>query len=120
MDTQFLGTASVLPVADVSRALEFYERVFGFTRGHLADDPPVYATMSRDGVDLHLTKDRAGDLAGRGNCCIFVRGVDELYQHCLDEGVEIDRHLEDSPYGLRDFNARDLDGNLILFGQSSQ
>ncbi len=116
-ETHFDRSAPVLHVSDMSRSLDYYRDIFGFKPGHLQHDPPVYATLRRDEVSLHLALDRTGKIAGTSSCCVFVKNVDALYKSCVENGVKIAREIEDSPYGLRDFNIEDPDGNIILFGE---
>lgn len=117
---RFNSAAPCLSVRDMSRSLEFYQRVLGCTPGHLEADPPVYATLHRDDVAIHLALDRHGDKAGTSSCCVFVTDVDALYETCVAAGAKISRRIEDSPYGLRDFSLSDPDGNVILLGESSR
>ena len=116
--SRFNSAAPCLSVRDMLRSLEFYQRVLGFESGHLEADPPVYATLHRDDVAIHLALDRDGEKAGSNSCCVFVTNVDALYEACVAAGAKIARQIEDSPYGLRDFNLSDPDGNVILFGES--
>ena len=117
---RFNSAAPCLSVRDMSRSLEFYQGVLGFETGHLEADPPVYATLHRDDVAIHLALDRDGNKAGSSSCCVFVTDVDALYEACVAAGAKISRKIEDSPYGLRDFNLSDPDGNVILFGEPSR
>jgi catechol 2,3-dioxygenase-like lactoylglutathione lyase family enzyme len=105
----------VLPVKDVRNAVEHYVRVFGFARGFVneGEEGPVYAIVRRDNIEIHLQR----SAAGASNCCIFVTGVQAIYDEFTAKGATIRRKLETSPYGLRDFTVADLDGNVILIGQ---
>ena len=114
---RFNSAAPCLLVRDMLRSLEFYHRVLGCEPGHLEADPPVYATLHRDDVAIHLALDRDGERAGSNSCCVFVTNMDALYEACVAAGASITRKIEDSPYGLRDFNLADPDGNVILFGE---
>lgn len=104
-----------LPVQDVEAALAFYEQHLGFRRGLVAGNPPVYATMSRDGLSLHLA--RNAEHAGCGSCWVILRGVDQFYEELTGAGVTVSRAIEDSSYGLRDFVIRDPDGNTMGLGE---
>ena len=118
--TRFTSAAPCLFVSDMHRSLTFYVETLGFITGHVeaqAGRAPVYVTLDRDGVSVHLARERGARKAGGGACCVFIENVDAFYRHCVDRGATIGRALEDSPYGLRDFNLRDPDGNEILFGE---
>lgn len=117
---KFNSAAPCLSVSDMARSLGFYRDILGFESGHLEGDPPVYATLHHDEVAIHLSLDRDGNKAGTSFCCVFVTGVDALYHACVSKGAKIARQIEDSPYGLRDFNLEDPDGNVVLFGEFSK
>jgi hypothetical protein len=55
-------------------------------------------------------------LPGTGSCRIRVEGVDELYDAYRAQGL-IHRNgaLRDQPWGVRDFDIGDLDGNALAF-----
>jgi catechol 2,3-dioxygenase-like lactoylglutathione lyase family enzyme len=104
-------------VRDVAKAIEFYTTRLGFRVVHTADDPPVYAVLTRDELDVHLTRDSAK--AGQCGCWIIMQKADELFERLQRAGVTIIRTIEDSPYGLRDFVIADVDGNQLGIGELS-
>jgi uncharacterized glyoxalase superfamily protein PhnB len=108
-----------LAVKDMHAALTFYEHKLGFRCTFKVHDdlhPEIpYAIVRRDEVELHLS--RSGDSAGRASCYIDVDDADALFEEFRRAGVEIQRAIEDSSYGMRDFNIKDLDGNVLGFGQ---
>ena len=111
----------VLQVGDMRRALACFEGSLGFRCTFKLDDdlhPQIpYAIVERDQVEIHLQLSAKG--AGLGGCYITVDNVDALYAEFQSVGVKITRPIEDSNYGLRDFNVADVDGNTISFGQPS-
>jgi uncharacterized glyoxalase superfamily protein PhnB len=117
MDSKLLTASPGLSVIDMAAAMAYYQRVLGFA---VAYSNEASAVVERDGVSLHLALDRAGDKAGHGFCYLVVQGVDQLYQVCIANRANIVRPIEDSPYGMRDFNISDLDGNILLIGESIQ
>ena len=108
-----------LQVADMRRALTFFQDGLGFRCTFKLDDqhhPEIpYAIVNRDQVELHLQLSTKG--AGLSACYITVDQVDDLYAEFQKAGVRITRPIEDSNYGLRDFNIADVDGNTLCFGQ---
>ncbi|MYT29258.1 MULTISPECIES: VOC family protein [unclassified Streptomyces] len=44
-----------------------------------------------------------------------VEDVDAHYRHAKDAGAVIEYEPQDMPYGLREYGARDLEGNLWFF-----
>ena len=51
---------------------------------------------------------------------VFVTDVDALYQELKSRGARVLNEPKDYPYGMRDFDINDLDGNQLCFGMESQ
>src|SRR6476659_7534401 len=69
------------PVPDVVRAADFYVARFGFTNRGYFLEPPVFAIVERDGVELHFGKSDNGQ-ALPGNT--IRRGALDAYIHFKD------------------------------------
>jgi uncharacterized glyoxalase superfamily protein PhnB len=116
--SEMLQAAPVFPVRDMRKAIAYYQEALGFRPAYInqdGDGPPVYACMARDGVQIQIYP--RPDMTYGAGCTLFVRGVDAIYQEYRDKGVNITRDVENSPYGLREFCCKDLDGNQILIGE---
>jgi len=48
---------------------------------------------------------------------VFCDEVDAYYQKLVASGVEVTCALATYPYGMRDFQIQDPDGNLVNFGR---
>jgi len=105
----------VLQVRDVAVAADYYRDRLGFTIDFTWEDPPSYAGVRLDRVQLHLM--RSESAAGGRGVNFVVDDVDALNRLHADNGVEISGPPEDMPWGLRSYHARDLDGNWLGFGQ---
>lgn len=107
-------------VADMRRSLVFFEGRLGFRCTFKLDDdlhPEIpYAIVERDRVELHLQLRPAA--AGTSSCYITVDDADAIWVEVQKAGVRVLRPIEDSNYGMRDFNVADPDGNTLGFGQS--
>jgi uncharacterized glyoxalase superfamily protein PhnB len=57
---------------------------------------------------------------GHGAINVFVTGVDALYQELKSRGARTMEEPADRPYGMRDFDIVDLDGNQLCFGESTR
>lgn len=115
----FKQISPTLQVRDMRRALAFFEGSLGFRCTFKAHDdlhPEIpYATVERDQVKIHLQlSDKA---AGLSACYVTIDGVDALYAELQKTSVRVTRAIEDSSYGMRDFNIADADGNTLAFGQ---
>jgi catechol 2,3-dioxygenase-like lactoylglutathione lyase family enzyme len=105
----------VLMVTDVLAAVDFYTTKLAFTLGFTWGDPPTFAGVNLDKVQLFLNK---GTPAPQG-CEVYFRigAADELYEFQRARGVEIVGPPGDRSYGLRDYTVRDLHGYRLTFGQ---
>ena len=118
---EFLGAAPVLPANDINETIGWFERKLGFTPEfrYPADDP-VYAIISRDGLEIHL---RAASVDAARNCCqcyFGVQGVEELYHEYLVRGViHPAGDLETKPWGQKEFAVLELNGATLVFGEPS-
>ena len=109
-----------LHVADMRRTLAFFEKSLGFRCTFKVDDdlhPEIpYAIVERDQVAIHLQlRDTA---AGTSSCYITVDDADSVWAEVQKAGVRVTRPIENSGYGMRDFNIADPDGNNLGFGQT--
>ena len=113
--------APVLVVQDVLLSVEHYRDALGFKIEFTYGDPTFYAGVERDNVIIHLqaaseTKRRPG----HGAINIFVTEVDALYAELKSRGAQTLGEPKDYPYGMRDFDVRDIDGNQLCFGMESK
>ena len=114
------GAATVLVVRDVLRAVEHYRDVLGFRTEFTYGEPTFYAGVERDSVVIHLQgADHTKRQPGHGAVNVFVTDVDALYQELKARGARLLSEPKDYPYGMRDFDANDLDGNQLCFGMES-
>ena len=108
-----------LHVTDMRRALSFFEGSLGFRCTFKVHDdlhPEIpYAIVVRDQVEIHLQL--RGAAAGTSSCYIAVDDADAVWSEVQKAGVRVTRPIENSGYGMRDFNVADPDGNNLSFGQ---
>ena len=115
------GAATVFVVQDVLRSVEHYRDVLGFRTEFTYGEPTFYAGVERDSVAIHLQA--ASDTKrqpGHGAVSVFVTDVDALYQELKSRGARTLNEPKDYPYGMRDFDVHDLDGNQLCFGMESK
>ena len=103
-----------LTVPDVRAAVEFYTSKLGFRSNFIEGDPPRFAGVMLDRVQIFLER---GTPAPGGTSAYFMVGnADELHEFHRRNGVEITVPPDDRPYGLRDYGIRDLNGYRLSFG----
>ena len=109
----------ILPVRDLTRAIEFYEQL-GFTATRYRDGD-FYAFIQRDGRELHLSK--TPELIPEHNLVrvyFYLREgtVSALEAECRIAGMTIVEPLGAREWKMREFVLRDPDGNRLIFGES--
>ncbi len=115
------GAATLFVVEDVLRSVEHYRDVLGFRTEFTYGEPTYYAGVERDGVVIHLqAASHTKRLPGHGAVNVFVTDVDLLFQEFKSRGAKILSEPKDYPYGMRDFDVNDLDGNQLCFGMESK
>ena len=115
---QLRAAAPVFVVQDVMRSVEHYREVLGFRIEFLYGEPTFYAGVERGNVLIHLQAARESrKQPGQAAMNVFVSDVDALYEELKARGARLMNAPKDYPYGMRDFNVLDLDGNEICFGK---
>jgi len=115
------GAATVFVVQDVLRSVENYRDVLGFHTKFTYGKPTFYAGIERDDLVIHLqVASETKRQPGHGAVYVFVTDVDALYQELQSRGARTLNEPKDYPYGMRDFNINDIDGNQLCFGMESK
>lgn len=73
--------------------------------------------MDRDEVTLVLIS-RTEQHQGIGSCYADVRDADALHAELVARGANVRGEPVSHPWGLRDFQVLDLEGNRITFGET--
>ena len=120
------GIAPQFVVADVVRAAEHYRDALGFTIADYFGDPPVFAIVSRDGVEIHLGKRDTGNIVpnrtvrGDGlDAYIWVEDLDALAHELQARGASILEGPVTRIYGMRELIVEDDNGYRLAFGESA-
>jgi catechol 2,3-dioxygenase-like lactoylglutathione lyase family enzyme len=111
--------ACVFTVSDVAAALTFYLEQLGFREQFRLGEPIPYAIVERGKVSIHLEgygRDKAA--VGKSHIYIFTGDVNALRDEFIGRDTTIVHDPEDFPYGMREMELRDPDGNRITFGQN--
>jgi len=121
----FNSATPCFPVADVGATIRWYETELGFTGDPFpADEPFVFGILRRDTVEIMLQqmvgyqKENLYDLRDGGlwDAYFRIQGVTELFES-VKEKLEIVRPLRKQPYGLLEFEIRDLNGDVLVFSE---
>jgi uncharacterized glyoxalase superfamily protein PhnB len=109
------SAATMFPVSDLDAALGYYQDVLGFEQEFRFGR---YAGIKRNECRIHLSEQGNPNtgLPGTGAVYLFCDEVDGYFAEITGRGARTDEPPKDYPYGLRDFVARDPDGNQLSFG----
>jgi catechol 2,3-dioxygenase-like lactoylglutathione lyase family enzyme len=106
-----------LPVSDMGVALSFYCDKLGFQIGWRWGNPVTHVNVCRDSVSLDLMLTPAGR-RGPAMAYIQLAGVDAYFAELKEREVDVGEP-ENRPYGMRDFEVVDPNGNRLAFGEPS-
>jgi uncharacterized glyoxalase superfamily protein PhnB len=119
---------SIVPqftVPDVVATAEYYRDVWGFNVSGYWNDPPVFAIVELDGIQIFFnkaTKDtlaRTGRAPGAYDAYLHVRGLDAWASRLMERGADIIDGPELRLYGQRELIVRDLNGLIIALGEEA-
>jgi catechol 2,3-dioxygenase-like lactoylglutathione lyase family enzyme len=113
-------------VPDVVRTAEYYQDVWGFRIVGYWKDPPVFAIVERDGIELFFnqatpgTLPRTGRAPGAYDVYIRVTGLDSLAAGLVQRGARILEGPITREYGMRELVVRDCNDLIIALGEDWQ
>jgi catechol 2,3-dioxygenase-like lactoylglutathione lyase family enzyme len=105
-----------LAVSDIPAAVEFYTTKLGFRAAFTWGDPPTFAGVNLDKMQLFLAKAAPNPNPDAAAAFFLVGDADQLHDFHRGNGVEIAQPIDDRPYGIRDYTVRDLHGYYLVFG----
>lgn len=106
---RFERAVPILNVKNVAAAIGYYVDKLGFRKNWDWGDPPTFASVGRDEVEIFLSQERAG--APGMSLSIFVQDVDALHEDYKRRGAIIRRPPTNYPWGVRRMDVQDLDGH---------
>lgn len=110
----------VLPVKNVTEAIQYYTQKLGFKLGFVDEEiDPKYGGVQRDGIEIHLQwhdcKEWEIDI-DRPLLRIYVDSVDSLYdEYKMKTVFHNNTSLKDTPWKTREFGFYDVFGNGLVF-----
>lgn len=117
------GIAPQFVVPDVVQAAEYYRDVLGFEILGYFLDPPVFAMVDRDGIQIHFGKnDESPHFTNSAvrrdglDAYIWVEDCDALYKEFKAAGAVIMDGPITRSYGNREIIVRDRFGFRLAFG----
>ena len=123
--TKLTGVAPVLLVKDVVAAANYWHDRVGFTYDRLWGEPPCFAIVKRDGMQVMLSQvNNPADVRPHWkivdkmwNVYFWVDDADSFTRNCSAAARKSTTRFTTSRTEFREFGIQDLDGHDIAFGQ---
>ncbi len=121
-NSKLLRATPVLKTGDYKRARNFYTDVLGFRLVEEGGDPPRFGIFDRDSATVFLDgwHGAPGPSDGGWVAYFHTGDIDALHLLLAATGTPITRPLEDTGYGMREFEVTDPDGNILCFGAETE
>jgi uncharacterized glyoxalase superfamily protein PhnB len=112
---EFGGVSPILRVTDLRASLKFYVESLGFKIDWEYQDS--IASVSRGKAAVMLC---TGDQGNPGSWLWFgITDVDAFHSELLARGVTVRHPPTNYPWGSRELQVADLDGNILRFGSEA-
>ncbi len=118
--TRMMTATPVLRCADYPKARAFYCGVLGFSVVEEGGLPPRFGILERDGARIFLDAWHGPPFGPQSGWSAYVNveGLDAFHAAVVAGGLPELPAPEAKPYGMRELELRDLDGNLLCFGEA--
>lgn len=103
---------------DLEVAIAFYEQKLGFTTIHREQDPPRLAIVQRDTAIIYLCRNGYQAIGSPTSIRIQVNQIEQLYAEYQTKDQSIihpEGHLEQKPWGPKEFIVHDPAGGCLTF-----
>jgi uncharacterized glyoxalase superfamily protein PhnB len=123
-DGNLRAIAPQFVVPDVVRTAEWYRDNLGFDILGYFLDPPVYAMVRRDSVEIHFGKgdsdatvNNESIRCGSMEAYVFVKDVQALYDEFTAAGITVPYPPTRRVYERTEIEVTDCDGHKLVFGE---
>jgi len=110
----------ILSVEDVKNAAEFFTGGLGFSfAGSWQNDDgvPDFAIVVLDHITVGLQRAKQVTKPDTWAAYFYVEDIEAYVAQVAGAGVKLTSEVMDKPYGCREMEVSDLDGNVLCFGQ---
>jgi len=104
------------PVKDVAEAQTYYRDRLGFENAWIWEDN--FGAVGSGHIEIFFFKQEG--TIHPSSCYIFVEDADTWYDRFKQNGVTIVEDIRSTPWGMREFVIRDLNGHLLRLGHNEQ
>jgi catechol 2,3-dioxygenase-like lactoylglutathione lyase family enzyme len=121
---RFESAVPQFTVPDVVATAEYYRDVLGFNLEGYWMDPPVFAIVSRDHVQLFFNRANQSEVrtrraAGAYDAYVRLKGVEAFAAELRPRGADIIEGPTRRVYGQIELVIRDCNGLVIAFGEAT-
>jgi uncharacterized glyoxalase superfamily protein PhnB len=113
---RLLSSAPVLCATAITPLMDYLVEKLGFAVQGRAGDPPSWASLQRDSVELMLVCGNFPAPAQDWAAYLYVTNVDALYEEFVARGADVRGPPQDKPYNCREIEVRLPDGRVLAFG----
>jgi predicted enzyme related to lactoylglutathione lyase len=110
----------ILSVKDVEKSAGFFTGGLGFSfAGSWQDDDgvPDFAIVVLDHITVGLQRARQVKASDAWAAYFYVEDIEAYAAQVTGSGVGLTSEVADRPYGTREMQVTDPDGNVLCFGQ---
>jgi len=115
-DSEMSCPHPILTVADLAATTRYYKDKLGFKLDWEYGEPPDFASFSRGDAALFMCQQCQAPPGAW--TMLFTRDVDRLHDELRKRGAIIKMAPADKPWGLREMQVSDPDGNVLRFGSA--
>jgi catechol 2,3-dioxygenase-like lactoylglutathione lyase family enzyme len=112
-DSEMECARPILRVTNLAASQRYYRDALGFKIDWDHGDPPSFGSVSRSNFVLFMCE-QCQSAAGVWSMT-FMHDVDKYYEELKKRGAIIQQAPADMPWGLREMQVADPDGNVIRF-----
>jgi uncharacterized glyoxalase superfamily protein PhnB len=115
------SVAPQLVVEDVVKTAEYYRDTLGFSVLSYFAEPPVYAIVQRDGVEIHFGKVENGNISnqkvrsGSFDLYIWVSDIDAVFEELKSAGADVVEGPVKRVYDSVEVVVQDCNGYSLVF-----
>lgn len=115
------SVAPQLVVEDVVKTAEYYRDTLGFSVLSYFAEPPVYAIVQRDGVEIHFGRAENGTISnqkvrsGSFDLYIWVSDIDAVFEELKSAGAVILEGPVKRVYNSTEVIVNDCNGYALVF-----
>ena len=113
---RLLRVAPVLCVNEAAPVIDYLVEKLGFRLVNSVGDPVVWASLTRDNIELMLLAGAYPAPVQEWAAYIYIDDADALHAEAVSRGADIKSPPSNMPYNNREFEVRLPDGRVLAFG----